>query len=265
MAEAAERFGSAMSTWQEWQQAPWGRLRYSLAEANLARHLDRTEQVSLRVLDLGGGDGGDAVRLAARGHRVTIVDFSAEMLAAAAERATAQSLNGLITCVEADVTDLPVTLAAPSFDVVICHNLLQYVDNVRGLLEVTLTALAPGGVLSVMAVNRHSEALRIAVRQADPAAVHVALTAGQTRTQMFDSQMTLHTAEEIADVLTGLGCQDIGHYGIRTFCDYIADARKDEPGFFAELERLELAATAVPPYIHLARLFQLIARKPTAA
>ncbi|MEU6585914.1 methyltransferase domain-containing protein [Nocardia sp. NPDC046763] len=183
---------------------------------------------------------------------------------ASAERAAALGLGDLITCVEADATDLPAAAAATQFDVVICHNLLQYVDDVRGLLTAALAALTPGGLLSVMAVNRHSEALRIAVREADPAAARAALTTGQARTEMFDSQMTLHTAEEIADVLTDLGCEDIGHYGIRTFCDYIADARKQEPDFYAELKRLELAATAVPPYIHLARLFQLIARKSAA-
>ncbi|MEE1761369.1 hypothetical protein [Streptomyces sp. SP17KL33] len=40
MPEAPEEFDAAMATWQEWQDAPWGRLRYSIAEANLLRHLD---------------------------------------------------------------------------------------------------------------------------------------------------------------------------------------------------------------------------------
>ncbi|WP_228567156.1 methyltransferase domain-containing protein [Nocardia sp. SYP-A9097] len=250
-----------MSTWQEWQEAPWGRLRYSIVEANLVRHLDSAGSLSLRVLDLGGGDGGDAVRLAAQGHRVTIVDFAPAMLAAATERAGALGLGDLIACVEADATDLPEELAAAQFDAVICHNLLQYVDDVRGLLGVALGALIPGGLLSVMALNRYSEALRIAVREADPSAARAALTTDRARTEMFDSQVTLHTAEEITAILTDLGCQGIGHYGIRTFCDYIDDECKGEPDFFVELERLELAATALPPYIHLARLFQLIARK----
>ncbi|MFE3414896.1 methyltransferase domain-containing protein [Streptomyces mirabilis] len=90
-----------MTTWQEWQDAPWGRLRYSIAEANLLRHLDGVGGESLRVLDLAGGDGGDAIRLAARGHHVTIVDYTPAMLAAAAERAVAGGVTELINCVEA--------------------------------------------------------------------------------------------------------------------------------------------------------------------
>ncbi|MEE1761368.1 hypothetical protein PUR53_20380 [Streptomyces sp. SP18BB07] len=157
------------------------------------------------------------MRLAARGHRVTIVDHAPTMLAAATERAVAEGVTELITCVEADATDL-------------------------------LSPLRAGGLVSVMAISRHSAPLNIAVREMDPAA---ALAADQARTQMFNSALTLHTADEIIPTLRKLGCRDIAHYGIRSFCDYITDdARKHEPDFYADLERLELATTARPPYMH---------------
>ncbi|WP_445526418.1 class I SAM-dependent methyltransferase [Streptomyces cyslabdanicus] len=262
MPEAPERFNTAMTTWQEWQDAPWGRLRYAIAEANLARHLDDLGGGPLRMLDLAGGDGGDAMRLAARGHHVTIVDHAPAMLAAATERASTAGLTELITCVRADVTALPADLSAGAFDVVLCHNLLQYVDDVPGVLAAALVPLKPGGLFSMMAINRHSAALTIAVRETDPAAALAALGTDRSRTQTFDSAVTLHTAEEIIPVLQSLGCQDVQHYGIRGFCDYITDdARKHDPAFYADLEQLELATTALPPYMHTARLFQLTARK----
>ncbi|MGW5124431.1 class I SAM-dependent methyltransferase [Streptomyces sp. NPDC004069] len=262
MPEAPEKFNAAMTTWQEWQDAPWGRLRYAIAEANLARHLDDLGDGPLRILDLAGGDGGDAMRLAARGHHVTVVDHAPAMLAAATERASTAGLTELITCVRADVTALPADLAAGAFDVVLCHNLLQYVDDVPGVLATTLAPLKPGGLFSMMAINRHSAALSIAVRETDPAAALAALGTDRSRTQTFDSAVTLHTAEEIIPVLQSLGCQDVRHYGIRGFCDYITDdARKHDPAFYADLEQLELATTALPPYMHTARLFQLTARK----
>ncbi|MGW6709031.1 class I SAM-dependent methyltransferase [Streptomyces sp. NPDC054956] len=265
MSEASEKFSTAMTTWQEWQDAPWGRLRYTVAEANLARRLDGLGPGPLRVLDIAGGDGGDAMRLAARGHHVTIVDYAPAMLAAATERASAGGLTDLITCVRADVTALPADLAAGEFDVVLCHNLLQYMDDVPGTLATVLAPLKRGGLLSVMAINRHSAALNIAVREMDPAAALASLDTDQLRTEMFDSTLTLHAAEEIIPVLQGLGCLDVRHYGIRSFCDYITDdARKYEPEFYADLEQLELATSARPPYMHTARLFQLTARNGTA-
>ncbi|MFF7644413.1 hypothetical protein [Streptomyces canus] len=92
MPEAAEKFDIAMAAWQEWQDAPWGRLRHAIAEANLARHLGG-DGGPLRILDLAGGDGGDAVRLAARGRHVTIVDYAPAMLAAATESTSARIIT----------------------------------------------------------------------------------------------------------------------------------------------------------------------------
>ncbi|SOE25120.1 hypothetical protein SAMN05442782_1828 [Streptomyces sp. OK228] len=120
-------------------------------------------------------------------------------------------------------------------------------DDVPGTLASALVPLKPGGLISVMAINRHSAPLNIAVREMDPAAALAALNTDQARTQMFNSALTLHTAEEIIPTLRKLGCRDIAHYGIRSFCDYITDeARKHEPDFYADLERLELATTARP-------------------
>ncbi|MFI2242545.1 class I SAM-dependent methyltransferase [Streptomyces chrestomyceticus] len=262
MPESAEKFDTAMSAWREWQDAPWGRLRYTLAEANLVRHLDALPEAPLRVLDLAGGDGGDAVRLAARGHHVTIVDYAPAMLAAAAERAGAGGLTERITCVRADVHALPAGLATGEFDVVLCHSLLQYVDDARPTLSAALAPLRSGGLFSVMALNRHAAPLNVAVREMDLAAALAALGTDQGRTRLFDSALTLHTAEEITSQLDGLGCRDVRHYGIRSVCDHITDdARKHDPAFYDGLERLELAMTARHPYMHTARAFQLTAWK----
>lgn len=266
MPEDSEKFDTAMTAWQEWQEAPWGRLRYTVAEANLMRHLDAPDGGRpLRVLDLAGGDGGDALRLAARGHHVTVVDYAPAMLAAAAERAAAGGLSERMTCVRADVTALPADLAAGEFDVVLCHNLLQYMDDVPATLAGALAPLKDGGLFSLMAINRHSAPLNIAVREMDPKAALAALDNDWLLTAMFDAQLTLHTAEEVIPVLRNLGCGDVQHYGIRAFCDYITDdARKYDEEYYADLERLELATTARHPYPHTARLFQLTARKTTA-
>ncbi|WP_234323743.1 class I SAM-dependent methyltransferase [Streptomyces sp. NRRL F-2580] len=91
----------------------------------------------------------------------------------------------------------PIRPSAGQFDVVLCHNLLQYVDDVPGTLATALAPLKPGGLFSAMAINRHSAALNITVREMDPAAAAAALDTDQVRTQMFNSALTLYTAEEI--------------------------------------------------------------------
>jgi S-adenosylmethionine-dependent methyltransferase len=257
MPDIPQTFDVALAAWQEWQEAPWGRLRFTLAEANLARHLG---DEPLRILDLAGADGGDAVRLAARGHHVTIVDFAPAMLNAAKERAEAAGRTDRITAVQADVFDLPPNIHG--FDVVLCHNLLQYQRDSAATLAAAIAPLRPGGLLSVMAINRHAEPLRAAIRDHDLSEAHAALSTDQARTHTFDTTITLHTADEVSQALDDLDCPVIGHYGIRSVCDYITDdARKHDPDFYADLERLELALTDRHPYMHTARVFQLTARK----
>ncbi|WP_141975754.1 class I SAM-dependent methyltransferase [Saccharothrix saharensis] len=100
-----------------WQQAPWGRLRCTRANATLARHLPSPPAT---VLDLAGGDGADALRVARQGHEVTVLDRSAGM-PAEAERAFADA--GLP--VRPDLADLPGAAPGP-YDVVPAHNVIQH-------------------------------------------------------------------------------------------------------------------------------------------
>ena len=240
--------------WHDWQQAPWGRLRYTQAHANLARHLPPAPST---VLDLAGGDGADALRLARQGHHVTVVDRSAEMLAAA-EQAFA-SVDLPVSLVHADLADLPEDVRG-GYDVVLAHNVIQYLPDPAAALRDAVRLVAPGGLLSVIALNRHAEPLRHATQHLDPAAALAALDTDQARTETFDTTLTLHTADQVVEWLDG--CELLGHYGIRAVTDYISDnERKHDPAFFADLERLELALADRMPYPLLARFFHLVLRR----
>lgn len=260
-------FDEAISAWRQWQDAPWGRLRYAIAAANLARHLDEALPggVPGKVLDVAGGNGVEAVRFATAGHRVTLVDYSARMLAAAAELARKAGVSDRVTIIESDVAKLADQLGGAEHDLVLCHNLLPYVADVPGTLQICLDALRPGGILSVICGNAHSEPLRVAVREQDPSGALEALGSTVRMTKTFGAPMTPHTAEEVAKHLTDLGIPVAGHYGIRSVCDYMADdERKYDASFYAELERLEIALSDRMPYKLTARLFHLVAIKPEA-
>lgn len=257
-----------MAAWRQWQQAPWGRLRFTLAEADLLRHLGGLGDGPLRILDLAGGDGGDAVRLAARGRRVTVVDLAPGMLAVAEGRAGAAGVADPVTCVRARAEELPREIASGGWDAVLCHNLPPYAEVPAAAEEILAAAVAPlreGGVLSVMAVNRHCAPPVAAVRELDPAAALAALGRDRADGRTFGTGMTLYIAEEIASRLEGLGCPGAAHYGIRSVSDYITDdERKHAPAFYAGPERLELALTDRPAHRHAGRLFQLIAPREPA-
>jgi SAM-dependent methyltransferase len=100
-----------------------------------------------RALDLGTGEGRNAIWLAERGWQVTAVDFSAVGLAKAAELAAGHGVTG-IRWVEGDLRGYQPGPAA--YDLV----LLAYVhlppDEFGALLAAAASALAPGGTLLVV-------------------------------------------------------------------------------------------------------------------
>ena len=100
-----------------------------------------------RALDLGTGEGRNAIWLAERGWQVTAVDFSAVGLAKAAELAAGHGVTG-VRWVEADLREYQPGSAA--YDLV----LLAYVhlppDEFGALLQMAASALAPGGTLLVV-------------------------------------------------------------------------------------------------------------------
>lgn len=258
-----ETFDTHIDGWREWQEAPWGRLRYTVARANLLRHLPAPP---VRVLDAGGGNGLDALALAALGCHVTLLDASPEMLAGARRRADEQGLSERMIFYRAGMEALPDLVAPASFDVVLSHNVLQYVEDMPVALALLTRTLRPGGLLSVISVNRYSEVYRAALQQMDPAAALDQLDATTHSAGLFEVTVRRYTADDVIDRLGPLGCRLLAQYGIRCLTDYMADNElKADPAFFADLERLEIAVSGRHPYYLTARMFHIIARKDADA
>ncbi|MCI0394255.1 MAG: methyltransferase domain-containing protein [Chloroflexi bacterium] len=259
MSTPAAIFDDHIPQWLEEQRTPWARLKYTVTQANLRHHLPAGP---LRILDAGGGNGFDSIPLAKEGHHITIVDYSAAMLAEARQNAAASQVAERISIHLAEMAALPELFPQPCFDVVLCHNVLQYTGDVAVFLAAVAAPLKPGGLLSLISVNRYSIPYRAAFFQGDLAGAYEQLDQRMILTTIFGEPMTMYTAEEIMALLPSAGCVPIQDYGIRCVCDYWGDnERKSDPAVFAELERLELALSGRHPYKLLARYFQIIARK----
>ena len=255
----ASGFDTRLDAFQQWQASPWGRLRYTLTEANLLRHLDSAPQ---RILDVAGGNGLDAVRLAARGHEVTVLDPAGAMLSLAKERAETFDVADRLHVVQATAADAPELFGTDEFDVVLCHNLLQYVADRPAMLGAIMAPLRRDGLLSVLAPNADSDALRTAIRGLDPRRALHDLDSDVSYVDLLDAEVPACTAAQTIGQLAELGFGLVTRYGVRCVCDYITDDEiKQDPAFFAELERLELAMSDRMPYLLTARFFHLIARR----
>jgi SAM-dependent methyltransferase len=205
------------------------------------------------VVDIGGGTGGFAVRVAGLGHRVTVVDPSPDALAALGRRADEEGLADRVAGQQGDLADLLDLVPAGSADLVLCHGVLGLVDDPTVALRTLGEVLRPGGTLSLLVGQRHAAVLARAMAGHLVAARELlqgAVAPGERR----------FTAEELTGLLgeTGFAVQAV--HAVRVFTDLVPSALLDlEPGAATALLDLERAVADRPEYLSLAAQLHLLA------
>jgi S-adenosylmethionine-dependent methyltransferase len=200
--------------------------------------------------------------LAAQGHHVLLVDYSAAMLADAQAQAAASGLQERVQLRQAELSSIGDLLAGETFDAVLCHNVIQYLDDAPALLGQLSALLRPGGLLSLVSMNRYSAVYAALLLHGDLSAAHASLDTRRARTIVFDAPLTIYSAEEAEAMLAAVGLAVTADYGLLCITAYWrADERKHDPAVYAQLEALELALMDKEPYKRLARSFQVIAHK----
>lgn len=253
----AANFDQAIEAWHAYQEVPWGKLRYRVAQANLQNYLP---QPPARILDLGGGNGLDAISLVKLGYTAVLYDFSQEMVTQGQKLASQERVDDKITFQIGDATQLD--YGQNEFDIILCHNLLQYVEDVTTILQKICFALRPHGIFSLMITNPFTETLAAALRDYDLAAALANLNQSTRYVETFDTTIQHHADTELKTMLEATGFTVLEQYGVRCVCDYLADnERKFDPAFYEQLERLELAVSNLYPYKLLGRFYQFICQK----
>lgn len=210
------------------------------------------------VLDIGGGTGGFAVRVAELGHRVQVVDPSPDALAALDRRARESGVADRVEAHQGDVSSLLEVVAPGSADVVLCHGVLEIVDDPASALATIAEVLRPGGALSLLVAQRH-------------AAVVAKAMAGhfQQARALLDRTTEEHgraghrfTRAELEALLPGAGLTPSSVHGVRVFADLVPGSLLDhEPGAAQALVELEQAVADRVEYLPLATQLHVIARR----
>jgi 2-polyprenyl-3-methyl-5-hydroxy-6-metoxy-1,4-benzoquinol methylase len=218
--------------------------------------LDRDRSAS--VVDIGGGTGGFAVRVAELGHRVVVVDPSPDALAILARRADEAGVADLVTGRQGDLAGLPGLLSAQSVDVVLCHGVLEIVEDPVAALASLAAVLRPGGTLSLLVNQRHAAVVARAMAGHFVAARSL-LDATRPGT---DGPSHRFTAGEIGAVLDGAGFDTRSMHAVRVFVDLVPSSLVDlEPGAVQALVDLERAVADRPEYLALATQVHALATR----
>ncbi|MFH8367349.1 class I SAM-dependent methyltransferase [Streptomyces sp. NPDC018031] len=231
----------------------------------MARQLD--EQIAahypvgrrLRVLDVGLGQGTQALRLARAGHEVTGLESDPVMLDAARTALSGEpaGIRERVRLVEADGRDTGAHFPPGAFDVVLCHGVLMYVPEPAPMLAGLARVLAPGGLLSLLVRNADALALRPGLAgDWDAALAAFGSTAYTDRTGL---PVRADRLADLSATLTGIGAPLDTWYGVRLFTDRAVDERQppDDPAELARLLAAEDRAGRTDPYRAVAALLHL--------
>ncbi len=215
----------------------------------------------LDVLDAGGGTGGFAVPLASAGHRVTVVDPSPDSLAALQRRAAERGLEGRVTAVQGDLSDLPGLVAPGSVDLLLCHSVLEVVDDPAAALAAAAGVLRAGGRLSLLVANRDAAVLARALAGRPEEAAHV-LTDPRGRWGAADGASRRFTPAALTALVEAAGLAVEQVHGVRVVADLVPGGLLEaEPGAVAALVALERALAVQDPFRDLATQLHVLARR----
>lgn len=233
-----------------------GTVRHSLVSRQLREHLASPPGA---VLDVGGGTAHQSLPLARSGYAVTILDPSQETLGRAARQLQQESpeVRERVDLVEARGEDAPEVLAGRSFQTVLCHGVVMYLENPDALLRSLAALLATDGVVSVLAKNASALALRPALQ-------------GRWRDalEVFDTDRDVGNLgvvtrgdepQRVADVFARAGVEEAAWYGVRVLTDY---PTRERPGSdLDDVLEAEWEAGRRDPYRRVARLFHWVGVK----
>jgi len=215
-----------------------------------------------RVLDVGCGQGTQSLLLARRGHLITGLDSSPQLLDdfRAGLAGEPPEVADRVTLFRGEAEALADLFPPASFDVVLCHGVLMYFPDPAPLLDGLASVVARQGIVSLL------------VRNGDALAMRPGLLGDWDRVRgAFNGDAYLNRIGVIAradrrhDLTAALAQRRLttsAWYGVRVFTDAAAsDAALPDDATLDAILDCEEQAGRTDPYRQVAALLHLIATR----
>jgi S-adenosylmethionine-dependent methyltransferase len=184
------------------------------------------------------------------GHKVLLTDLSADVLALA-EKKLGKQEN--LTILQTDILSLD---ADKQYDLVICHAVLEWLENPIKVIHKLVNLVKPNGYLSLSFFNYDAQLFGNMlygnfdyVEQGMPIKNIVRLSPNNPQ-----------KPKTIIAELEKLPVSMIKKAGIRCFHDYLKEPEKQQVDY-AQLKALEIKYGSVEPYLWLGKYFLIISQK----
>jgi S-adenosylmethionine-dependent methyltransferase len=238
--------------------AQLGGLRNVIRQEVIRRQLADHVLAGMTVLDVGCGQGTQAIELAAAGCVVTGVEPSAALRSRCLGLARTRCVD--VEVLAASLEDVASVVDGRRFDLVCAHGLLMYIGDRRRALAQLAGCVGPAGSLSVTFRNGHALAMRPALRGDWRGALAAFGSQRYTNELGIDARADL--LDDVVADLRALGLEPAEWYGVRVFNDAVPpSATLPEPGELALILDAEHEAGRRDPYRWLASQIHLVATR----
>jgi S-adenosylmethionine-dependent methyltransferase len=234
-----------------------GRIRLSVLKKDLTeffpKALSPAEDKPLRILDAGSGYGPFSLNMAKLGHMVTLCDISAKMLELASKNIAEKKIKTPVKQCNCPIQDL--SLENGPYDLILCHALLEWVNDPKDLIFHLLKHLKKDGILSLTFYNLNGMIFKNLLR-ANYKKIqdkdYCGWSGSLTPTNPIEPEMVMKW-------LTAHSLDILCHSGMRVFHDYIFDPEhRGDPETIIEME---LKFSRRMPYRDLGRYQHVIVQK----
>ncbi len=204
----------------------------------------------LSILDFGSGEGITADHYA-ENNSVTAVEPSEEMLSSAWKDHEYKQIVGDVSALSG--------YGDHTFDFIICHNVLEYIDDKQHTVNELARVLKQGGRLSVVKHNRAGRVMQMAVLL-DGFEKANALLDGKNSTASKFGSIRYYEDNDIVGWDARLKL--VESYGIRTFWDLQQKQEKhDQEDWQEQMMRLEIRVSQMDDYRRIAFFHHLVFTK----
>ena len=203
-----------------------------------------------KILDFGSGEGITANHFAKK-NDVTAIEPSEEMLSNAWK-------DYKYTQIVGDINDLS-AFNDETFDIIICHNVLEYIDDKEAVAKALARVLKKDGILSIAKHNRAGRVMQMAVLLDDFKKANALLDGENSAASKFGA-IRYYEDEDILKWEPGLKITEV--FGIRTFWDLQQNQEKHgDEEWQDKMMQLEMRVAQNPEYRNVAFFHHLLLTK----
>lgn len=203
-----------------------------------------------KILDFGSGEGITANHYAEK-NEVTAIEPYTQMLENAWKDYEYTQIVGDVSALD--------EFADESFDVVICHNVLEYIDDKETVVKALARVLKKDGIMSIAKHNRAGRVMQMTVLLDDIDKAN-ALLDGENSTASKFGAIRYYEDEDIVKWEPSLFVSDV--YGIRTFWDLQQNQEKHgDEDWQKKMMQIEMRVSKLPEFMNIAFFHHLLLKK----